>query len=208
MITVIICDGVFTLHGGGSHVGWRSVIAVVWPPRWRRWHVWISHLRGFTDAPARFVTQQIPTFMSSLPLRDAPLPRSPVARFREEVLFFVRQPGTAFKGSAEFYCVGCVIAVEADGTTGAVQVRWQDTFTVNLRWLSSSSPSSFPCFRSELQVVCVMWTCYTRENMSSFIEQRGKSTILSWGCLKITLLFFINVIESLIYFNFLFYPAE
>lgn len=73
--------------------------------------------------PARFVTQQIKTFMSSLPLRDAPLPRSPVARFREEVLFFVRQPGTAFKGSAEFYCVGCVIAVEADGTTGAVQVR-------------------------------------------------------------------------------------
>lgn len=50
-----------------------------------------------TGAPARFVTQQIPTFVNCLPLRDAPLPCSPVARFREAVLFFVRQPGTVFK---------------------------------------------------------------------------------------------------------------
>lgn len=103
-----------------------------------------------TDAPARFCNATNPNFYEF-----SPAPRSPVARFREEVLFFVRQPGTIFKGSAEFYCVGCVITVEVDWTTGAVQVRWRDTFTVNLRWLSSSSLSSFLCFHFELQVVVI-----------------------------------------------------
>lgn len=146
--------------------------------------------------------------MNSLPLRDAPLPRSLVARFREEVLFFVRQPGTIFKGSAEFYCVRCVITVEADWTTRAVQVRWQDMFTVNLRWLSSSSLSSFPCFRSELQVV-VIASCEhaIQEKICLVLESREENPPFYHDGAKITSLFSVNVIESLIYLNFFFLPS-